>query len=316
MKIIFLSPVHPLLTPNNPLPKWQMQMSRIRALEKLGHKVEVIKYTPDRRIRLGWGERILYNIVVIGKIWGIEGSDLIIYSLGADVLLPMTIWWIKLISGAKLIAMSGVSPIISGNSRERSMAKQFDLVLTNDDTHSQQWLRLGAKEALNLPLSAMDPELHFPRKVDKRDIDVLFVGTYTPEREEFLNKIRKLLPAKIKVVFKQFVWEEKYALLMSRAKIILNPLRSEMKNGANLRMFEVPAFGALLLGNSGRKEWLKPGQEMVVYKEIEDAAKKIVYYLENKTEREKIVKNGMDRVAAEHTFLDRAKEMMTLLKSS
>lgn len=311
MKIIFLSPVHPLLTPADPLPRWQMQMSRVRALQKTGHQVKVVKYTP-RKIRLGWDERVRWNIRVIGEIWGIRGSDLIIYSLGADVLLPMTIWWIKLISGAKLIAMSGVSPIISGNSRERSMAKQFDLVLTNDDVHSQQWLRLGAKKALNLPLSAMDPELHYPRQT-KKDIDVLFVGTYTPERKIFLNKIRKLLPAKIRVIFEQFVWEEKYALLMSRAKIILNPLREEMKNGANLRMFEVPAFGALLLGNNGRKEWLWPGKEMVVYKNAEDAAEKIIYYLKNKTEREKIVKNGMDRVAAEHTFLDRTKKLLWIL---
>lgn len=196
------------------------------------------------------------------------------------------------------------------------MARNFDLVLTNDDTHSQQWIKLGAKEAVNLPLSAMDPELHFPREVRVRDIDVLFVGTYTPERKKFLRQIKKLLPTTVKTVFKEFVWEEKYAALMSRAKIVLNPLRDEMENGANLRMFEVPAFGALLMGNSGRKEWLWPGKEMVVYKNVEDAVKKIIYYLKNKTEREKIVKNGMQRVMKEHTFLDRTKKMLNLLESS
>lgn len=323
MKIIFLSPAHPLLTPDDPLPKWQMQMSRIRALVKLGHQVKVIKYTPDNKMKLSLRERIWWNFRVIWEIGEISaeggsahGGNLIIYSLGADVLLPATIWLVKLMSGAKLIAMSGVSPITSGNPRERSMAKQFNLVLTNDDAHSQQWLKLGAKRAINLPLSAMDPELHFPRKVKARDIDVLFIGTFTAERKLFLKRIRKLLPVAIKTVFAEFAWEEEYAALMSRAKIILNPLRGEMENGANLRMFEAPAFGALLLGNSGKKEWLWPGREMAVYNDTEDAAKKIIYYLENKREREKIAENGMKRVKSEHTFLDRTKKMMNLLESS
>ena len=75
----------------------------------------------------------------------------------------------------------------------------------------------------------------------------------TPERREFLAELRKLLPETVKFVVKEFVWEEEYAGLMSRAKIVLNPIRPEMKNGANLRMFEIPAFGALELGSYGKK---------------------------------------------------------------
>ena len=36
-------------------------------------------------------------------------------------------------------------------------------------------------------------------------------------------------------------------------KDCFKPIRPEMKNGANLRMFEIPAFGALELGSYGKK---------------------------------------------------------------
>ena len=301
MKIVFLTSVHPLLTYFDPLPRWQMEASRIRALEEMGHKIRVIRYTPRSHIRLNlleriwWNFRVTFNVIkqiATPRRGEADNDRLIIFSLGADVLLPITIRLIKLISGAKLIVMSGVSPITSGNPRERAMARDFDLVLTNDDTHSRQWIKLGAIKAINLPLSAMDPELHYRRKV-KKDIDLLFVGTLTQERNIFLNVLRTMLPKNINFVVKEFIWEEEYARLMSRARIIINPLRKEMKDGANLRMFEVPAFGGLLLGNSGRKEWLRPGREMIVYKDVKDAVKEIIYYLKNKAERERIAKNGM-----------------------
>lgn len=313
MKIIFLSPVHPFLTEGNPLPRWQMQASRVRALLELGHQVKVIRYTPSDHDKLNPLERIYWNLKVLTSIIA-ESPDLVIFSLGADVLFPATIHLIKALVKAPLIVLSGVSPIVSGNPRERKMAPLFDLVATNDDSHCQQWLKLGAKKAINLPLSAFDPELHYPRQT-KKDIDLLFIGTLTDSRQKFFKNLKILLPKSVFFVIKQFIWEEEYACLMSRAKIVLNPLRPEMENGANLRMFEVPAFGALLLGNSGRQEWLVPGQEMIVYKNTQDAADKIIYYLKHESEREAIIKKAMARVKKEHTFLNRARKMFRIIKS-
>ena len=65
MRILFLSPVNPKLTPGEPLPRWQMQASWVRALGRLGHEVRVVKYTPEDRIRLGWGEKLMWNLKVI-----------------------------------------------------------------------------------------------------------------------------------------------------------------------------------------------------------------------------------------------------------
>ena len=334
MKILFLSPVQPLLTPafakasageaRDLLPKWQMQASWVRALKRQGHQVWVVKYTPDDRIRLGWGERIGQNIRVISQIGLIGQIDLIIYSLGADVLLSLTMWYLKArLSTAKLVVLSGVSPITDGNPRERSMAPMIDLVATNDPGHADQWIKLGAKSAVVLPISAIDKELHLVKIPTLRqalgrthkDVDVLFIGTLTKEREIFFDKLRQLLPSKIELIVKEFVWEEEYAYLMSGAKIGINLLRPEMRRGANLRLFEIPAFGAMEISSFSRPEWLTPGKEVEVFGSVEEAAALVKRYLGDDQARVKMAKAGKRRVETEHTFDKRAERLMEFIKA-
>ena len=332
MRVLFLSPVQPLLTPGQPLPKWQMQASWVRALTRQGHEVRVIKYTPDDKIKLGWGERAAWNLRVVREVGEVGGADLIIYSLGADVLLPQTIRYIKARlprparggprnDGVKLVVLSGVSPIKDGNPRERATAPLVDLAATNDRGHGDEWLELGAKRAVVLPIAGIDPELHWERGIrgnrgtrgGDRDIDVAFVGTLTAERKSFLEKLRRLLPDAVKMVIKEFVWEEEYAELMSRAKIVVNPIRPEMAEGANLRMFEIPAFGGLELSSFGKKEWLIPGKEILAYGNEQEAAGLIVRYLRDDKARREMAEAGRKRVVREHTFDKRAEKLMEMI---
>lgn len=367
--------MQPFLTPGEPLPRWQMQASWARALGRLGHEVRVVKYTPDDRIRLGWGERIAWNLRVVRGVWEVGEADLIIYSLGADVLLPQTLNLLK--AGlprpakgeprndwVKLVVLSGVSPIKDGNPRERAMASLVDLAATNDESHAREWLELGAKRAVVLPIAGIDPELHHPRFSDDprrhffdtlgsessltsslplgqkenkalsgsssmiskmassdhlfdervRDIDVVFVGTLTQERRRFFDKLRQLLPKTVKMVIKEFVWEEEYAELMSRAKIGVNLLRPEMERGVNLRAFEIPAFGAMEITSFCRKEWLVPGKEVEVFGSAKEAAELIKKYLKNDRARERMAAAGQERVMREHMFDERAERLMETVK--
>lgn len=314
MKILYLSPVHPLLTPGNPLPRWQTQMSHVRVLKQLGHHVDVVVYTPKDHIRVSPAERVSYNLAVIARSLqrGNLSVDVIFLSLGADVLFPTTIRFLKQKLHAPLLILSGVSPITDGNPRERAIAKYADLVATNDPLHANEWKELGAKRVSVLPISAIDPELHYSRGV-KRDIDVLFVGTVTPEREELFRKFRKLLAPETSFVVKHHVFEKNYAVLLSRAKIALNPLRPEMKRGANLRLFEIPAFGALQVASHTSPKWFVEGKEILTYQDAKDAARLVIYYLSHEKIREQIAQRGQERTVSEHTFQRRFEKLITLL---
>lgn len=312
MRILYLSPLHPLLPFGaEPLSRWQTQMSHVRALRELRHSVKIVVYSPNHLGSPSLEERIHGNIRVLttsGKF------DAIILSLGADVLLPLTVRILLARFSSPLIILSGVSPLREGNPREQALAPLTALVVTNDQSHADEWLALGTPRVIVLPISAIDPMIHFPRPV-KRDLDVVFAGTVNPERTAFLKKLRTLLPPSVSLTVKQFIWEEEYATILSRAKIALNPLRSSMKQGANLRLFEIPAFGALELASHSNSSWLTPGKEVISYQSARDAAAKILYFLKHSKEREKIARAGRTRVFREHTFVHRFKKILLELGS-
>lgn len=311
MKILYLSPVHLSLTPGDPLPRWQTQASHVRALKSLGHMVTVLPYSS----RMGSGtlrERIVGNLGVLGVL---GKFDVIMLSLGADVLFPATVRLLLARLRAPLVILSGVSPVSMGNPRERALAPLSRLVVTNDPSHAKQWSDLGARRTITLPISAADPELHYPRSNSHRDVDVVFAGTVSEDRESFFRELRRFLPSSVSVLVKQFVWEDAYATLLSRAKIALNPIRPSMKHGANLRLFEIPAFGALELSSYSQDSWLIPGIEIVTYESPKGAAWKIVYYLNHPKERERIDRAGMKRVMREHAFVNRFRKLIEMINS-
>ncbi|MCB9456772.1 MAG: hypothetical protein H6671_12375 [Anaerolineaceae bacterium] len=91
------------------------------------------------------------------------------------VILPETLATIKLETGCKLLYSTGTSPIVFSRPIERSAARLYDLVLVNDYYHGIQWLELGAKDMVCLPVSACDPDFHHPYTLtEKRN------GRHTP----------------------------------------------------------------------------------------------------------------------------------------
>lgn len=310
MNILYLAPIHPFLTSGDPLPRWQTQSSHVRALQELGHRVKAVAYSPRRFGPVTVGERLVGNFGVLGVL---GKFDVIMLSLGADVLLPLTLRLLLARLHAPLVILSGVSPLKLGNPREHALAPLATLVATNDPTHAHEWMSLGTTRAIALPISAIDPTIHYLRSSIRRDLDVVFAGTVSPDRKRFFRDLRRHLPREISLMTRQFVWEEEYAKLLSRAKIVLNPIRPSMKYGANLRLFEIPAFGALELSSYSKEEWLIPGEEVVTYDSPKDATKKIIYFLKYQRERERIAQAGYRRVLREHTFVHRFRKLIAML---
>ncbi len=95
--------------------------------------------------------------------------------------------------------------------------------------------------------------------------------------------------------------DEERTALYYRTKIGFNMHLSErpMETG-NMRMYEVPAHGMMLLcdkaGLNAHEQIFESDKEAVFYDSIEDAIEKIEYYVNHDEEREKIARAGFARV--------------------
>ena len=74
----------------------------------------------------------------------------------------------------------------------------------------------------------------------------------------------------------------------------------------NMRMYEVPAHGMMLLcdkaGLNAHEQIFKRDKEAVFYDSIEDAIEKIEYYLQHDEERERIARAGFARVHRDYDW--------------
>jgi spore maturation protein CgeB len=71
----------------------------------------------------------------------------------------------------------------------------------------------------------------------------------------------------------------------------------------------------MLLTDEGRNlsDLFEPGREIVTYRDSDDLADRIAYYLEHEEERAAIARAGQARTLAEHTYEHRMRELVEIL---
>ncbi len=85
------------------------------------------------------------------------------------------------------------------------------------------------------------------------------------------------------------------------------------KSGTQIkgRNFEIPGCGAFLLTGEADnlEEYYEDGKEIVIFKDVSDAAEKIKYYLAHDDERLRIARAGYEHTLREHTYEERFKKI-------
>jgi spore maturation protein CgeB len=86
----------------------------------------------------------------------------------------------------------------------------------------------------------------------------------------------------------------------------------------NYRTFETTGCETLLITNytPGLEKLFKIGEEIVVYDNINDLDDKVRYYLDNESERVKIETAGYERAKKDHTYFERAKMLVEIIKKN
>lgn len=157
--------------------------------------------------------------------------------------------------------------------------------------------------------------------------EVVFMGHY--EIDERIEYIHALSNAGISVGVPRAAWEkheknnphlvmienahENYNQIINKSKIALNFLSTLNEDTYTRRCFEIPATKTLLLSiyTDDLNSLFKENEEAVYFRTPEELVRKVIYYLENDREREKIAENGYKRLLASgHEAADRIDEVI------
>jgi len=198
------------------------------------------------------------------------------------------------------------------------IAHAFSLNMTTYKYAMIKYARNNAR-AIYLPEGA-NPDIYTLQPVEKKDIDVCFIGKRYGNRASIIKAIKD---AGINVVVRGQNWPggkvsfEEMLNLYSRAKIVLGFSRTSKNARYSIkgRDFEVLMCGAFYLceHNPELCDWLKPYRELIFWDDARDLIPKIKYYLQHEKQRTTIACMGHFKAVTEHTWMDRFETMFKYL---
>lgn len=210
--------------------------------------------------------------------------------------------------------------------------KAYDLILSSLPNYVEKFRQAGIKsEYFKL---AFETEIldHLIKK--ENSLAVVHVGGYGPvhaERNTLLERVTEITPidfwgygqnnlsleSKIRKNFHGGSWGLGMFNILYNSKITMtkhiDSVAGDYAN--NMTLFEATGVGTLLITDEKKNlaELFNVNEEIVTYKDAEDLATKIKYYLAHEDEREKIALAGQRRTLKDHSYKVRVAELITIV---
>ena len=159
-----------------------------------------------------------------------------------------------------------------------------------------------------------DNNIHRKIKLKKKSKDIVFVGTWSKKKGNFIKKLVEL-GLKIKVYgsnwnkdknfksIKNFITTGhleymNYTKIIRSSKIAIALYSDENNDTITARSLEIPAIGTFMLSKKTRTmaKLFKENKEVVFFNSPRDCYKKCIFYIRNPKKREIIAKNGYEKV--------------------
>jgi len=209
---------------------------------------------------------------------------------------------------------------------------ECDAVVCSFEKTSQEFRESGLQSVFTVPFGA-DPTI-FSRIDLEQEIDVFFSGYGELDREDWMRKMiakpsqtlrntRFLVEGSFKMDLGKAerirsVSLDKYIQLCCSSKINLNILREQFISAGvlNSRIFELASLESCIVSNpcSSFEEFFEPKKEMVIVSNEKEAIDTYKWLLSSKEDRTKIGKAARQRVLNEHTYLNRAQQIVKIFK--
>lgn len=200
-------------------------------------------------------------------------------------------------------------------------------------------------------LLAADKRLHFPEYSEKFKSDISYIGTYLPEKRDFIKQ--QVFPLRNKYDLRLYgqdwttfdrikgfsqkvgqYFNIPYLRALQKPKLELEDERRiyssslisiniheeyQRKFGGdcNERTFKVPACGGFEITDDVAciRKYFEEDKEIVIAKDKDDWFRKIDYYMKNPEKRLPIIEAGRKRVLADHTYHNRVEQMVAIWRS-
>tara|TARA_R100001509_G_scaffold165380_1_gene146757 strand:+ start:14843 stop:15715 length:873 start_codon:yes stop_codon:yes gene_type:complete len=251
--------------------------SQILSFKNIG--CEVVGYDYRRRaLEIGNSNRDVEIVDLVRK----RSFDLVVYSKCSEVSSEV------FVENAKTTktCMWFMDPLISYSDEMRQKTRLVDYFCCDKENVLEEAKKYNEKSFH--VCEGYDEEVDKPVHVDVK-YDVSFIGDTYGDR---LSKIRNI-NTPVQVI--NGVYGKKHAEAVCSTRINLNFCTSD---GASDRVYKIMASGGFLLSDDwkGREKHFKDGQEIVIFKSVEDLNEKIDYYLKNPQQRKDIANSALKKV--------------------
>jgi spore maturation protein CgeB len=323
--------------------------SYARAFERLG--MEVVRYDFVRAMQATRfsGNRILRRALrpIAWNVVNREAAEVaqrvrpaLIFTVKASFFHPETVRQIRKSVGVPFVNHYPDHPYIGirWDPREASALRRDLIEVLRQYSAVFMWerslverLRGDGVEAKYLPF-AVDPELFRPQFVDEglhceachAGHEVAFVATYTRFRCAEVAAIQRHAvaiwgnnwPRKWRTLTGQHrahspVWGSAVGDIYARAAVSLNVLNAENLGGPNMRTFEIPGSGGVMLArySAAQDEFFPENEAAIYYRSPAEIDDKIELLLRDHELRAHIRKNAAERAAAQ-TYDVRAAQVL------
>jgi spore maturation protein CgeB len=211
----------------------------------------------------------------------------------------------------------------------------YDAIISPSEGVNDELLQLGARKVFNVHFG-VDPELYLPIKTEQ-DMDVFFYATSDSDREDQVSMMisepsknlnlkfvvsgikyaRDLGKAQMIPMLPFSLWRN-YA---GRSKINLNIPRVRHASTyatSTSRPFELAAMGCCIVSSpyDGLEKWFDIGKEIFVAASSDEAAELYTWLIDDEDLRRKVSQKARKRVLEQHTFRQRAEEILEISTNS
>ncbi len=211
-----------------------------------------------------------------------------------------------------------------------SIFDKYDCIFTARKNLLNEYYKKGAK-CIDILNWFYYPEAHYKINISEEErikcgSDIAFLGSWSKNRENTLSvlanlniriwgdqwhKASKWFRSRFNIMYRG-AWFEEMSKVIASSRVIVDVLTKENLDETNLKCFQVPACGGLLIinRNSAVRELLTENEEIVCYDSLNELREKCLYYISNERERKRIAENGYIKITqGENTLFDRAKQI-------